>query len=125
MKKIISIGLIVLCTSAWADWTKVSTTVNDDVFYVDFSTKKTGQQTRIWIFAQYAKVSSETGVGSTKQLIEGDCAGGRLRVLTSIFFSDREGDRVDSVNDAPQNWSYPSPQSFNFTLFHILCGKDP
>jgi hypothetical protein len=125
MKKLIAIGLIVLSTSAWAEWTEVFQNMSGDIFYVDISTLKTGQRPRIWIFARYARVSSTTGIGSTRQLVDGDCAEGRIRVLSSTFFSDRDGIKVDSVTNDPERWSYPAPETFNSELFKILCRKAP
>jgi hypothetical protein len=125
MKKLIAIGLVVVSTSAWAEWTEVFTTVSGVVFYVDLSTLKTGQRPRIWIFSRYPKVSSKTGVGSARQLVEGDCAEGRIRGLYLTLFSDRDGDKVDDVIAEPEKWSYPAPQTVEYTLFKIMCGKAP
>jgi hypothetical protein len=125
LKKLIAIGLIVVSAGAWAEWTEVFTNANGDIFYVDISTLKTGQRPRIWVFNRYAEVSSETGVGSNKRFIEGDCAEGRLRALTASYYRDRDGTKLDTMDDDPGKWIYPSPRSFHSALFKILCGKEP
>jgi hypothetical protein len=126
MKKLLAIGLVLLTTSAWADWVFIGANDLGDTFYVDPATKKTGKNPRVWILTVNGGGYPEDRVyRSTKVLREADCNEGKLRGLSYHWYKGADGtDLIKSENSA-QDWSYPAPGSVLEAMYVYLCGKAP
>jgi hypothetical protein len=124
VKRLLAIGLVLLSTSAWAEWVWFGANQRGTVYYVDPSTKKDGSRPRVWQFVIYSETKSN-GTRSYKSLKEADCSGGRSRDLTSLYFYDADANNLKNIENTPDEWSYPVPESVSESLFIYLCGKAP
>jgi hypothetical protein len=124
MKKLLAIGMILLSTSAWAEWTKFGTNSHGDEYYLDLATKKRGALPRVWVFTKY-KQPLNGRTSATKVLKQADCAAGTVRDLSASYFSDAQAQNQLFADDSPSQFSYPPPESFQSAIFEELCGKAP
>lgn len=119
MKKLIAIGLVLLSTSAWAEWVELARNKLGTVYYIDPATKKTIGRPRVWTFVVYGNIKSN-GTLSYRALHEADCQNEMSRDLSSIYYTDL-GTIVNSIADQPDPWGYPPPGSPHMSLFNYLC----
>jgi hypothetical protein len=124
VKKLLAIGLVLLSTSAWAEWIEYVKSTDGSLTYVDPTTKTSGNRPRVWIFQRYA-TRMPSGEMSNKALWEADCLEGRLKGLYFIFYRDTDGKDHLSTQSGDGQWDYPSPNSVLSSLFLYLCGKSP
>ena len=114
--------MILLSTSAWAEWVLFGKTNDGELFYLDPTTIRGADVRRIWTLT----IQKGNGKGSSfKVFWELDCKDGRLRSISAQIFSDTEGNNLLRKSDTPSEWSYPAPQSIKSELFSLVCGKAP
>jgi hypothetical protein len=124
VKRLLTIGLVLLSTSAWAEWVLISKTGTGALFYVDPTTKKSGRRPRVWLLDSYA-TTSDGGAMSDKSLVEADCSEGRVRPLSILFYRDQQGKDYLRSEAPTAEWFYPVPNSVLSDVFLYLCGKAP
>jgi hypothetical protein len=131
MKKLlITLTLILISTSAMAEWKYLaSVTTEDKGFYVfaDLSSiRKTAYGFRMWVLFDHKKRQVSAGGGkylSDISLHEFDCKDEKTRILTFTWFSDNMGKgNVVFNNSDTMSWSYITPESIDEYLYKTACG---
>jgi len=124
VQQLIVVVMLMLSTSAWAEWTHVN---DDDTFvlYADMATIRTaGNTVKMWTLVDFKTAKGSTGQAylSHKSQWEYDCAGERLRLLYISWHSGQmgQGDTVDSDGDAG-TWTPVPPDSNGEILWRIAC----
>lgn len=76
---------------------------------------------RIWVRYEYRQ---DQPVRSERQLMEADCATGRIRTLQREGFAlpNLMGGHASTPGDA---WRYPAPDTFGETVFDLVCNPPP
>ena len=123
---LILIGFL-LTQPVWAGWSRLWS-MNDggkDEFtvYVDYeSIRKAGDNRRIWVVLDHKFPQGILKYKSTRMLLEVDCTGERMRVLSETQWSGAfgEGRVVYSTND-PEGWAYIPPGRGGADLLKIAC----
>ena len=124
MKKIIFTLLfstLVFSSPSYADWTKVSTSVDGTTYYVDFDRiRKHDGYVYYWGLSDYLK-PSPWGDLSARNYNQGDCKVFRTKTLSASYYTDSMGNGTPSTSDSVQTeWHYPSPGSgIENTLQHV------
>jgi hypothetical protein len=124
MKKLLAVGMILLSTSAWAEWVEFSKNQDGSMFFIDPATKKGGSRPRVWVWGIYAQPMS-FGIRSFKSLREADCNAGRSRDLTVTYYLDIDAKSMRHQDTKPDEWSYPMPGTVEETFYIYLCDKAP
>lgn len=125
-KWFMSLLLAVSCGHAWADWVKVSN--NESLaFYMDTAiSKKVGSNVMIWVLRDHASVQrgSAGPYLSSKDQIEVDCRGRRIRRIYSSDHPQRmgEGKFVHSEH-GPMSWNDVSPGTVIKRIADIACAN--
>ena len=121
------IVLVLLSTSAWAEWTSIGNTDIYDI-YVDISTvRKKGNYGKMWTLFDFKTVQrdvAEKPYLSSMAQDEFDCDGERSRTLYLSFHSKNMGigDNVWTRN-GPDAWTPSPPGSVIERLWKVACGK--
>lgn len=117
--------LLLLSTSAWAEWTLVGG--NDEVkVYVDRATvAENGNTVRIWALFDYATAqqwSDYLTYWSRKTQAEFDCAKAQQHTQTSLLHRERMGGG-ESVYTVPAgtSWRPVAPGSIDEVLWRFAC----
>ena len=128
MKKILILLLLMVSTSVFAEWTRVTESADGDITaYADSETiKRKGSKVKMWSMNDYKTVHSLDNGGylSGASYDEYDCKGGTKRMLDLYLYSGnmRQGDIVYSSTTKDEAESV-MPGSINETLLIIACGK--
>ena len=112
------------CGPALADWVRISTS-ETSVFYIDSAIPpKVGANVMVWILRDHS--APQVGAGgpfaSSKDQIEIDCAGRRVR---RIYSSDHpqamgQGKMVHSEH-GPMSWNLASPNTIVKRIVDMAC----
>ena len=119
--------LLVLGTSAWAEWTRVDRNEDADV-YVDLSTiGRQGNIVRMWVLFDYATAqqwSDYLTYWSRKTQKEYDCDREHQRTLDSFLHSTHMAS-VESNYTVPSgtSWGPVPPDSIDAALWKFACKK--
>ncbi|WP_394788093.1 surface-adhesin E family protein [Rhodoferax sp.] len=107
-----------------ADWLRISTS-ETSVFYIDSAIPpKVGNNVTVWILRDHN--TAQTGEGGTylssKDQIEIDCAGQRVRRLYSSDHPQHmgEGELVHSEH-GPMSWNDASPNTIVKRIVDVAC----
>jgi len=113
---------LVFSSPSYADWTKVSTTVVGDTYYVDFDRiRKHDGYVYFWRLGDYLK-PTKYGDLSGKSYMQGDCKAFRIRTLSDSYYTDSMGNGTPSTSDSLQGeWDYPPPNSAGETILNSVC----
>ena len=88
---ILLVSTVMFSSPSYAEWTKVTKTVDGDTLYVDFeSIRKHGGYFYYWYLLDYLKPTFQ-GYLSSKGYIQGDCKLFRLKYLTIIHRNQPKG----------------------------------
>jgi hypothetical protein len=131
MKKLlITLTLILISTSAMAEWEYLGSTSADNGFniFTDLSSiRKTANGFRMWALFDY-KTRQVSASGdkylSNISLHEFDCKDEKTRILTFAWYSDNmgKGNVVFSNRDISTSWAYISPRTVDEQLYKTACG---
>ena len=128
MKKILILLLLMVSTSVFAEWTRVTESADGDITaYADSETiKRKGSKVKMWSMNDYKTVHSLDNGGylSGASYDEYDCKGGTKRMLDLYLYSGnmRQGDIVYSSTTKDEAISI-LPGSILESLFKIACYK--
>jgi len=114
---------VMFSSPSFADWKKVSETVDGDTFYVDFERiRKHGGYVYFWYLTDYLK-PSEYGDLSAKVYKQGDCKLFRFKYLSDSYHTQPMGKGTPSAssNKPDKEWEYPSPDSSSETILNSVC----
>ena len=127
MKKLLLIftllfSTLMFSTPSYAEWTKVSTNVDGDTFYVDFERiRKVDGYVFYWSLTDYLKPDDD-GDLSAKTYKQGDCKLFRFKVLSWSFHKEPMGGGNGKTDNTPEKeWYYPPPDSSLETVLKSVC----
>ena len=123
-KLVLAVVLALASLVAHAEWIRVSTT-QQSVFYVDSKkSPKVGDNVMVWVLRDHKQMLTGQGlsVRSSKDQIEVDCAGRRIR---RVFSSDHgrrmgEGPMLHSEH-GPMSWNAVSPGTPVSRIADVAC----
>ena len=127
MKKILILLLLMVSTSVFAEWTRVTESADGDMTtYIDYGTiKKKGHKVKVWNLFDYKTVrigaANERYLSSVTRF-EYDCKKEMVRQLDVHWYS-RQGEIVRSITNIKDETESVMPGSMIETLFKIACGK--
>ena len=127
MKKILILLLLMVSTSVFAEWTRVTESADGDMTtYIDYGTiKKKGHKVKVWNLFDYKTVrigaANERYLSSVTRF-EYDCKEEMVRQLDVHWYS-RQGEIVRSITNIKDETESVMPGSMIETLFKIACGK--
>ena len=120
------IFLLMVSTSAMAEWTALTVSQSGDTYYGDLTHKrKVGKFIRMWTLVDTKTPQVESGgltYNSAKTFDEYDCLGERRRLLAFSMFSENMGKgNVVSSSQESDAWKYIAPESIDEVLFKFAC----
>ena len=130
MKKILVLLLLMVSTSVFAEWTRVTESADGGyTLYIDYGTiKKKGHKLKVWNLFDYKTV--RIGAANERYLsaltrFEYDCEEETERGLDYYWYSRnmRQGEIVRSITNIKDETESVMPGSMIETLFKIACGK--
>ena len=115
---------VMFSSPSYADWTKVSESVDGDTYYVDFERiRKHGGYVYWWYLTDYLK-PTQPGHLSSKVYNQGDCKSFRRKGLSYSFHKEPMGGGTgDSISPKNPEWKYPSPNSSIETVLKSVCSR--
>lgn len=124
MKKLLLVCLMMLASSAWAEWQEF---IQNDtsVSYIDLETiRKDGNLRKIWVLLNYAE-KDINGKMSARTRQEFDCKEERRRVLTISTHSEAMagGKQLFSHTLDTPKWEEIPPNTNYMTLLKLVCAK--
>ena len=129
MKTLLTIFTLVFTlmfsSTSFADWTKVSESVNGTSLYVDFERiRKHDGYVYWWVLGDYLK-PDKYGDFSAKVYKQGDCKLFRFKSLSSSYHTQPMGEGQPSTTGVIKNqqWEYPPPNSVSETLLKSVCSR--
>ncbi len=129
MKKILTLLILMISTSVFAEWTKVTDSSDGDItVYVDYrSIKKKGNKVKMFDLSDFKTVQKTKSYRYLSQLSlnEYDCEKERRRMLDFHWFSEnmKKGDIVYSEKNINDEGKSIPTDSIGTDLFNIACDK--
>jgi hypothetical protein len=120
-----------ISTHSYAKWVEFDT-VNDNgrvsIYYFDLSTiKRNGSEARIWALREnsfFQTLPDGNKYMSGAVLWSFDCLEEKSDILSSIFFSDRKGNKVIKNESYPErDYKHVVPNTHTATIFKVACNK--
>ena len=114
---------VMFSSPSFADWKKVSESVDGDTFYVDFERiRKHDGYVYWWELGDYLK-PDELGDLSSKTYKQGDCKLFRYKFLSGSFYTEPMGGGTPSAssNEPDKEWRYPPPNSSIEFILKSVC----
>ena len=109
---------------SFAEWTKVSKSVDGTTFYVDLERiRKVDGYVYYWELQDLLKPDKD-GDLSYEIYKQGDCKLFRIKTFSEIYYKQPSGRGTGKTN-TPKNpeWVYPSPNSSNETILKQVCSR--
>lgn len=118
--------LVLMSSTALADWTNIGET-SSFIVYVNYSSiHKFGTNFKMWHIKDYKDVQKKSygTFLSAKELYEYDCEGEQVRILSSSLFSGNMGNGEVIYDSGKVETWFPVPPESNFEgLWKVACGK--
>ncbi len=130
-KTIFSMLLLIVSSSAVAEWTLSGSRSEDGGFYhyVDLSTiRMSGTRAKMWRLFDYKTIQTSGSVSYLSAMFktEFDCSGEKLRFLAhNVYSGNMGGGRVAAHESIVGEWIPVSPNSIDQILLKIACGVIP
>ena len=123
----LSFFLVLASSAVLADWTEISSDKDIYSAYADKeSIRRQGDMARmqgLYDFRRQDFTPEGRGLYSTAVLREYDCAGRRVRLLSSIDFSGRMGEGAAvSTSDTPGRWEPVLKGGIDDAYWTVACG---
>ncbi len=111
-------------STAFAEWTKVSTDVDENDYYVDFDRiRKNDGFIYYWSLTNYLEPTS-FGDLSTSRYSIGDCKSFRLQILSFISYKQAMGKGIGRDPYTPTSeWDYPIPGTSTEKVLNSVCDQ--
>jgi hypothetical protein len=117
--------LVLVPNAVSAEWRAIPTTATSPggLLYLDPATLKMGGATRIvWLLFDKRQEAGATSVGSSKSLLEFDCAGSAVRLLEFITYTGAMAAGNVLVRSlAPTEWESVSSDSSLGPALELVC----
>lgn len=130
MKRLLVVVLMIVCSSAWAEWELAD--LNDEFFqFVDKSSiRKDRNIVKMWSMKDYLSVqtnSSGSRYQSSTLLVFYDCKSETSAIVTIIQYSGSMGKGsavwIGNSSERELEWLPISPQSVGQVQWKIACGR--
>lgn len=127
MKKLIAVLLVLSYSSiAFANWTFVAESSNDNKFFFDFDTiQKKSNLVKIWQKVELSKPQQFSGENyqSIRTYREYDCGNKMERILSLAFFSQNNlNGNIVFTHSKTGEWDYVPPNTTGAELLKTACG---
>ena len=123
MKKLFLIGLMMLASSAWAEWVFYSETDTSTFYYDPATIKKDGHIRRVWELNNLRKRHKD-GEMSRRYRTEYDCKQERMKFLGLSEHSEpMAGGEVLKTLGEDKEWRAVPPGTPVEITFKIVCAK--
>jgi hypothetical protein len=111
-----------------AEWSRISSTDESEMYIDTGAIEKTGNNRRFWILQNFSEVDSERGkpVASTRDFVEIACDKRQYRILKQDWFSERwlEGKlQTPTKFSNLGEWDFVPPGTPINTMMKKLCPK--
>ena len=117
---------VMFSSTSYADWTKVSESVEGNTFYVDFErVRKHGGYAYFWILQDNLK-PDKFGVLSSQVYYRGDCKLFRYEFLSFNYHKEPMGRGIGETQKPVievQGWDYPPPNSSIESILKKVCSR--
>ena len=115
---------VMFSSTSFAEWTKVTESLDGDAFYVDFQRiRKHDGFVYYWVLVDYV-APQEEGELSAQAYKQGDCKVFRHKFLSFIFHEQPMGrDTGESTTNRNPEWRYPSPGSIWEVTLQAVCNR--
>ena len=124
MKKLLLISTLLFSSPSYAEWTKVSKSVNGNTYYVDVEKiEKVDGYVYFWRLRDYPK-PDEDGDLSSKIYHQGDCIKFQYKYLSGSFHKRPMGGGTGHTPPVPEkhkDWKQPSPNSLMEEILKLIC----
>ena len=124
---VLLLGMVV-SQPVWAEWVelgRVEAGAGSFTTHLDPTTvRKTAEGRRVWAMDNHDQSQTESfgSFQSTKDLLEIDCAGERMKALQGMYYSGPKGSgKVVSQYDNPGKWQVVSPGSLGEARLKAVC----
>jgi hypothetical protein len=114
--------LMMFSSTSYAEWRKISESVDGISYYVDFKRiRKHGGYIYFWQLSNYSKPNNDGNL-SAKKYSQGDCKQFRYKILSSSYHKEPMGrGRSDGQDPVKKGWKYPHPNSVIETSLIAVC----
>lgn len=117
------IFFVTFSSTSFAEWTKVSQTMDGDSVYVDFERiRKHDGYVYYWELQSLLKPDKD-GDLSYRWYYQGDCKLFRLKQLSGSYHKDPMGGGVGTPNSPLDKWDYPAPNSVWENSLKSVCSR--
>jgi hypothetical protein len=129
MKSLLLIFTLIFSTlmfsvPSYAKWEKVGKSARGNTFYADFGRmRKHDGFVYIWYLRDYLKPNPNTGTLSAKIYHQMDCKLFRFKYLSWSFHKEPMGGGTGKVDNVPDKWTYPSPNSVDEYILKSVCSR--
>jgi hypothetical protein len=123
MKKLFLLGLMMLASSAWAEWGKYASSDGVEFFFDPSTVRKSGNFSKVWVI--YNLPSTKDGASSYRLRKEFDCSNEKFRALYFSMHTKKfaKGEVLESSDEPDSHWSEIPPRSPVRILHAIVCAK--
>jgi len=123
MKKLFLIGLMMLASSAWAEWVMYHKDESITFYFDPATIRKDGNIRRVWVLQDLSK-RQDGGVMSRRIRHEYDCKQERFRHLGFSAHSEpMAGGELLVMGDEHKVWTDVPPSTAIEIILNIVCAK--
>ena len=110
-------------TPSYGEWTKVSSSVSGDTYYVDFERiRKHDGYVYFWSLRDSLKPHPSSGFISHEAYSQGDCKLFRYKRLSYSFHKEPMGEGTGDLHEPfNKGWQYPPPDSSQEAIIQSVC----
>ena len=129
MKKILILLLLMVSTSVFAEWTRVTESADGDITaYIDFGTiKRKGNKVKMWDLNDFKTVQETAGKRYLSSITrsEYDCEEETIRMLDLHGYSGniKTGDNVFSFSNFKEEPTSIRPDTIESIFYKIACSN--
>ena len=122
MKKILFI-LLIISIPAYADWIKLASSTDGDMYIESNSIRKNGNSVLFWSLQDY-KQKNELGDLSMKLKQEINCKEETIKIISIVSYSKNMGlGNVNLSGNASREITHIPPGTLNEEIYKFVCNK--
>ena len=122
MKKILYI-LLIISIPAYADWIKLASSTDGDMYVESNSIRKNGNSVLFWSLQDY-KQKNELGDLSMKLRQEINCKEETIKMISIVSYSKNMGlGNVNLSGNASREITHIPPGTLNEEIYKFVCNK--
>ena len=122
MKKILFI-LLIISIPAYADWIKLASSTDGDMYIESNSIRKNGNSVLFWSLQDY-KQKNELGDLSMKLKQEINCKEETIKIISLVSYSRNMGlGNVNLSGNASREITHIPPGTLNEEIYKFVCNK--